>query len=150
MKTPFQKSSSRSVGAPVSRYLLDTSVLSDLVRKRPKPSIVAELRRRRSEGFATSAICVAELRFGARRHPLGLTLWTRIRSEVLSRVEVLPFDEDTALHVGDILAQLEASGEKIGFEDAAIAATALRAGLVLVTANLRHFTRIEGLTVETW
>ena len=58
--------------------------------------------------------------------------------------------ENAAVTAADILAFLERRGEPIGLPDALIAATALDAGLTMVTANVRHFRRIPKLRVENW
>ena len=99
---------------------------------------------------ATSVVCVAELRHGAARVPHGARLWERISREVLSRVNVLPVGEAEAVRAGDLLAALEARGEPIGIEDVWIGATALEHGLRVVTRNLKHFQRIQGLISESW
>ena len=51
---------------------------------------------------------------------------------------------------GDLLAQLRKKGQSLGLEDILISATALAHRLVLVTANLKHFSKVDGLTVENW
>ena len=53
----------------MSGYLLDTNVLSELVRKKPSRDVVRRLRQVRSQRLTTSAVCVLELRYGAARHP---------------------------------------------------------------------------------
>jgi tRNA(fMet)-specific endonuclease VapC len=69
---------------------------------------------------------------------------------VLGRVRVLPLDPTAAVRAGDILARLDEQGKPIGLEDVLIGATALVNGLAVVTRNLTHFERIEGLRVESW
>jgi tRNA(fMet)-specific endonuclease VapC len=59
-------------------------------------------------------------------------------------------EEDEAYLAGDILAQLQKTGQKIGLEDILISATALTHGCVLVTANTRHYSRINNLKIENW
>jgi tRNA(fMet)-specific endonuclease VapC len=66
------------------------------------------------------------------------------------RVRILPFGEAEAVRAGDLLALLESEGVPIGTEDVLIGATALEAGLTVVTRNVKHFDRIPGLTVESW
>lgn len=134
----------------MSGYLLDTNVLSELIRKRPEPVLVDRLQAVEVGELATSAVCVTELRYGAARRPDGEGLWQRIATEVLSRVEVLPLAFAEAVRGGRLLADLAARGEPIGIEDVLIAATALEHDLTVVTRNLRHFTRIEGLKAESW
>lgn len=98
----------------------------------------------------TSSICVTELRYGAARHPQGNALWTRITSEVLSGLQVLPLAQEEAERAGDLLAALDSRGKPIGIEDVLIGATALTHNLIVATRNVKHFDRIEGLTVENW
>lgn len=134
----------------MSGYLLDTNILSEVIKKRPSPGVLERLRAARRDQLATSVICVTELRYGAVRHPKTAALWQRITREVLARVRVLPLDATAAVRAGDILARLDEQGKPIGLEDVLIGATALVNGLAVVTRNLTHFERIEGLRVESW
>ena len=131
-------------------YLLDTNVLSEVLKKRPEPRLLERLRGVPAHQLWTSAVCVAELRYGTARDPRGMRLWERIAREVLARVRILPVGEAEAIRAGDVLAALEAQGRPIGMEDVLIGATALEAGLTVVTRNVRHFDRIAGLAVESW
>ena len=134
----------------MSGYLLDTNVLSEVIRKRPEPRVVERLRDVPAGSIFTSVVCVTELRYGARRRPEGDVLWERIAREVLSRVRVLPFGDAEALRAGDLLAALESAGQPIGIEDVLIGATALVGSLTVATRNVRHFRRLPGLAVESW
>ncbi len=131
-------------------YLLDTNVLSEVIKKQPEPSVLARLREIAPDSVFTSVVCVTELRYGARRRPGAEVLWERIAREVLSRVRILPVGEREALRAGDLLAALEAAGQPIGIEDVLIGATALAGSLTVATRNVRHFRRIPGLAVESW
>jgi tRNA(fMet)-specific endonuclease VapC len=132
------------------RYLLDTNVLSEVIRKDPNRGLLQRLRAVAARDVVTSAVCVAELRHGAARVAHGARLWERIAREILSRVDILPLGEAEALRAGDLLATLEARGEPIGIEDVWIGATALEHRLTVVTRNLKHFRRIPGLVSESW
>ncbi|HXH95272.1 MAG TPA: PIN domain-containing protein [Thermoanaerobaculia bacterium] len=132
------------------KYLLDTNVLSEVIRKDPNVGVLQRLNEVAPRDLVTSVVCVAELRHGAARVAHGARLWKRIRDEILSRVNVLPLGEAEAIRAGDLLATLEARGEPIGIEDVWIGATALEYGLQVVTRNLKHFRRIPGLTSESW
>jgi tRNA(fMet)-specific endonuclease VapC len=134
----------------VTGFLLDTNVLSELAKKRPVPAVVEQLRRATAESLFTSSVCVMELRFGAARHPNGQVLWQRLRREILSRVRVLALGEPEAVRAGEILADLEGRGQRIGVEDVLIAATALTHRLTLATRNVRHLGRVKGLDVRSW
>jgi tRNA(fMet)-specific endonuclease VapC len=130
-------------------YLLDTNVLSEVIRKQPSP-VVLERLGVPDESLTTSSICVAELRYGAVRRPDGEAFWARIAQEILPRVRILPLGVQEAELAGDIRAALESLGAPIGITDVLIGATALANGLVMVTRNLKHFERISGLAVESW
>lgn len=131
-------------------YLLDTNVLSELLKKRPEPAVVRAINVIPASELHTSSVCVMELRRGSRRHPKGEQLWERIRRELLGRVQILAFDEREAVLAGDISAELAASGIPIGTEDALIAATALANGLVVATRNTAHFARVTTLRAINW
>lgn len=131
-------------------YLLDTNVLSELLKKRPEPAVVRSLNVIPSENLYTSSVCVMELRHGCRRHDRPDQLWERIRSQLLVRVQILAFGEKEAVLAGDIWAALEAEGTPIGTEDVVIAATALAHGLTLASRNLRHFSQVKSLSVVNW
>lgn len=132
------------------KYLLDTNILSELVKKRPNPYLIDRLRSKPPESLFTSCICVMELRFGSMAREDSGVFWDRITSEILSRVGILPFDLPDAIAAGDILASLKKTGQLLGMEDVLIASTALSHHCVMVTANVRHFSRVETLNVENW
>jgi predicted nucleic acid-binding protein len=134
----------------VSGYLLDTNVLSELIRKRPFPGVLQRLRSIPPDQLTTPSICVTELRYGAARHPQGDALWARISNEVLSHIRVLPLGSKEAECAGELLAALESRGTVIGIEDVLIGATALVNELAVASRNVRHFTRLDRLVVESW
>ncbi len=131
-------------------FLLDTNVLSEVIRKRPAASVVDRLRAVPHQALFTSAICVMELRFGAARVPHGASLWERLRREVLPLVTILPVGEAVALRAGETLADLESRRAPIGVADLLIASTALTHGLAVATRNVKHLSRVAGLVVESW
>lgn len=135
----------------MTRYLLDTDILSNLVRRQPAPSLKARLSREPTNNLLTSVVSVYELRAGCTRRPSGgEELWQRIRQEVLSRVQILSLDYEHALRAGDLLARLREAGKPIGVEDTLIGAIALVENASVVTGNTRHFSRIPGLRLENW
>lgn len=131
-------------------YLLDTNVLSRLIRKQPDAGLLERLREHEAEGLFTSCICVMELRHGAMRRTDEGRLWRRIDREILSRVEILGIGMDDAVLAGDVLAHLWSRGQPIDVEDVLIGASALRRGFTVVTDNVAHFTRIPDLAVQDW
>lgn len=131
-------------------YLLDTNVLSELMRKRPSPAVVRRVQGLARRELFTSSLCFMELRFGAARHPKGVGLWERIREEIEPLVSILPLGYEEATRAGEVLADLEARGTLIGLEDVLIGSTALVHGISVATRNVKHLERIEGLVVENW
>jgi predicted nucleic acid-binding protein len=134
----------------MAQYLLDTHVLSELLKKKPETAVVRSLNLIPVKDLYTSSICVMELRRGSRRRPDSERLWERIERQLLVRVQILAFGEREALLAGDIQADLEGSDNPVGTEDALIAATALAHGLIVATRNTAHFSRIRTLRVINW
>lgn len=128
-------------------YLLDTNILSDLIRNPFGPAA------RRIEAVGAKAVCTsiivaAELRYGCAKKG-SPKLQARVE-EVLVTIPVMPLEVPADADYGRQRAQLEASGQPIGANDLLIAAHALALGLTLVTHNTREFSRIAGLQVEDW
>lgn len=131
-------------------FLLDTNILSELVKKKPNPGFLARLRSENPHTIYSSSICVFELRYGSALRDDFSIFWKKIMDSIISRISILQFGEDEACLAGDVLAQLQKTGQIIGVEDIYIAATALSHKCTLVTANTRHYKRIEGLKIENW
>lgn len=131
-------------------YLLDTNILSELVKKQPNSHLIQHLQSNPSQSLFTSCICVMELRFGSSLREDFESFWQNIEKEIISRVKILPLGYDEVLIAGDILAYLQKSGQTIGIEDVLIASTALIHKLVMVTVNTRHFSKIKRLVIENW
>lgn len=129
------------------RYLLDTNIVSDLVRN-PHGRITQRIRKVGEAQVCTSIIVAAELRYGAVKKTSPRL--TAQLTAVLNVLEVLPFEAPADITYGLIRAHLEQSGRPIGANDLLIAAQAVALGHVLVTDNEREFARVEGLTCENW
>lgn len=110
--------------------------------------VEARIRSARPSELGVSAITVAELRFGA--HKRRSKKLHQLIDRFLAPIQELPFDSGAADCYGRIVARLQAEGRPIGMADAMIGAHALSLGLTLVTHNLRHFRRIEGLDLDDW
>ncbi len=128
--------------------VLDTDVVSDLMRPRPAPQLVERLAETAAPEQATTAVTVGELAYGARRVDRPELYERAMR--LLAGVSVLPFDRDAAERYGDIRSELERAGRRLPDPDLRIAATALAHGAVLITGNVRHFERVPGLSCEDW
>lgn len=131
----------------MTRYLLDTNTVSDLVRN-PQGRIAARVREVGEDQVCTSIIVAAELRFGAAKR--GSSRLTAQLEAVLGALEVLPLEAPVDAVYGRLRADLEQAGQPIGGNDLLIAAQALALGHAVVTDNEREFNRIESLPCENW
>ena len=129
------------------RYLLDTNVLSDLIRN-PQGRIAERIRKVGEAQVCTSIIVAAELRYGATRKG-SARLATQLEA-VLGAMEVLAFEAPADIAYGLIRARLEQAGRPIGGNDLLIAAQAVTLGHTIVTDNEREFARVDGLLRENW
>ena len=133
------------------KYLFDTDILSNLIRRQPSPALLRRVALTPVEDQSTSSITVGELYYGARRDPTrGDILVERIEATLLPNLAVVSFDLPAARLYGEMRTNLERAGTPIGDSDTRIAAIAAANGLTVVTANTRHFERIPGLSVENW
>ena len=129
------------------QYMLDTNVVSDLVRQ-PGGPIAQRAAALEPGSLAVSIIVASELRYGAkRRGPMRLT---KQLDAVLSAIETLPLEEPADRHYGSIRSELERIGLPIGHNDLLIAAHARALGATLVTKNTSEFSRVPGLEVDDW
>ena len=129
------------------RYLLDTNLCVRVLRDRP--SGLRDRFNAEANGLCISTIVLTELLHGAAKSARPVENREQVERFV-SRLTVLPFDDDAAAHAGDIRAALERAGKMIGGYDVLIAGHARSRGLVVVTGNLGEFARVEGLRCEDW
>jgi tRNA(fMet)-specific endonuclease VapC len=129
------------------RHLLDTNVVSDLVRN-PQGLVAEHIRRVGEAQVCTSIIVAAELRYGAAKK--GSPRLARQLEAVLGALDVLPFAAPADAAYGEIRTRLEQVGRPIGGNDLLIAAQAMALGRTIVTDNEAEFGRIEGLRRENW
>ncbi len=128
-------------------YLLDTNILSDLIRN-PSGRSAQRVEMIVGQPVVTSVVAVAELRFGLVKS--GARRLAEQAEKVLATIEMLPLGDPVDRVYADIRARLERIGRPIGANDLLIAAHALSIDATLVTDNLREFTRVPSLQVENW
>jgi predicted nucleic acid-binding protein len=132
-------------------YLLDTDILSNLLRRSPSPALITKLATVPPEQQVTSSITLGELVYGAYRlEDRAGVLLQRLDETLLPNLPVIPFDASAARRYGETRAQLERRGTPIGDADLRIASIALDRDLTVVTGNVRHFEKVPGLPVENW
>ena len=129
------------------RYLLDTNIVSDLVRN-PHGRVTESIRLVGEARVCTSVIVAAELRYGAARKA-SPRLSAQVEA-VLGVLPVMPFEPPADAAYGAIRCDLERRGLPIGSNDLLIAAHAITLGCIMVTDNVREFGRVVGLSCENW
>ncbi len=129
------------------RYLLDTNIVSDLVRH-PQGRVAERIREIGESLVCTSIVVAAELRYGAAKK--ASPRLTAQLEAVLGALDVLPLESPTDAVYGRLRAGLEQAGRPIGGNDLLIAAQAVALDCILVTDNERELTRVEGLRRDNW
>lgn len=123
------------------RYLLDTCLLSELVKPRPDPSVIAWVGRQNESQLYLSALTLGELRKGVEgledgRKRVRLAQWLENELKPRFADRLLTVDEEVAERWGIVSAQASARGLAVPVIDGLIAATALVHGLIVVTRNV--------------
>jgi predicted nucleic acid-binding protein len=136
-------------------FLLDTNVVSEWVKPRPNPGVVAWLAGVDEDRVFMSVVTVAELRYGIERMPPGrrrtrLDAWLREDLPLRFEGRLLLIDDAVADTWGRVVARSETIGRPIGVTDAFIASTANVHGLALVTRNGSDFESIVGEIINPW
>ncbi len=129
------------------RYLLDTNVVSEAIKK-PNGKVARKLSRLKADSFGISAIVYCEILFGIEKNP-SEKIANQIRRGLQS-IPLLDFPGLAAKTYGVIRADLERKGLPISANDLLIAAHAIHANLTLVSDNTREFERVPGLKLENW
>ena len=133
------------------KYLLDTNVVSELMRLAPNPMIVERVDLHRLE-IAIASVVIHELLYGCLRLPESKkrqTLLNSINESALSR-PVIDYDSEAAqLHAHE-RARLSKIGKTLAFADGQIASIAASNDLILVTNNVADFQYFENLKIENW
>lgn len=129
------------------RYMLDTNICIYVIKNRP-----AQLRQRfnqLADQLCVSVITLAELIYGAEKSA-RVQQNLEVVEQFRGRLEVLPFMERAANHYGQLWAELDRAGQRIGIHDMMIGSHARSEGLTEVTNNVREFQRMPGLRFENW
>lgn len=129
------------------KYLLDTNIVSDLVRN-PAGRITERIREVGETRVCTSIIVAAELRYGVVKK--GSPRLVAQLEAVLGALEILALEIPADSAYGVLRSGLEKSGQPIGGNDLLIAAQTHALGYTLVTDNEREFSRIAELPIENW
>ena len=128
-------------------YLLDTNILSHLVRQ-PQGPVADHIADVGEANVLTSVIVACELRYGAAKR--GSRKLTRQVEAVLTAMTIRPLESDIERVYASIRVALERKGTPIGAHDMLIAAHARAIEAVCVTDNVAEFRRVPALKIENW
>jgi tRNA(fMet)-specific endonuclease VapC len=130
--------------------LLDTDIVSHLLRPEARPELVQRLREVPVRDRYTSAITIGEILYGLERTGRHEAIRARLETDFIARIEVLPFDLEAARAYGRIKAHLYRTGRPLDEPDLRIASIAASRNLTLITGNDAHFERVPALRTENW
>jgi toxin FitB len=135
--------------------LVDTNVLSALMRRAPDPTVIAWLDKQPRTSVWTTSITILEVRFGLQVMPAGkkrsvlMELFERVLTEKIER-RVAAFDTLAAQHAADLMAVRQNSGRPGELRDTMIAGIVLASRATLATRNTRHFEDLSISLVNPW
>lgn len=135
--------------------LLDTNVLSELMRAKPAPQVLEWVDAQPTGDLVITSITVAEILYGIARMPdgkrkQGLLDVASVMFDEDFAGNILPFDADAAVHYAEIAAETEAKGRVVDMADAQIAAIGRLHDAVIATRNIRHFETLGVALVDPW
>ena len=128
-------------------YMLDTNICIYVMKHYP-PQLRQKFNEL-AEQLCISSITLGELHYGVEKSARRAENLTAVEN-FAARLEVLPFGDKAAAHYGQLRAELERAGTPCGPHDMQIGGHARSEGLILVTNNMREFSRMPGLRVENW
>lgn len=131
----------------ITMYMLDTNTVSAIVTKRSAKALEAFLSRPR-DLRCVSSVTAGELLFGIAKRP-DATKFNAVLLALLDDIVILPWTVATASAYAQVRADVEKRGKPLGALDTMIAAHAMEAGAVLVTAD-KAFGNVVGLSIENW
>jgi tRNA(fMet)-specific endonuclease VapC len=128
-------------------YILDTNTL--IYYFKGQGQVAQNIANVSPQEIGISTIVLFELQVGIAKSTSPAKRTQQLR-QLLSRVNLVPFDRDSAVAAATIRAQLEQQGTPIGPFDVLIAGTAVALQATLVTHNVKEFARVSGLAIADW
>jgi predicted nucleic acid-binding protein len=135
--------------------VLDTNVLSELMRPLPNQHVISWMDQQPSDQVAITAITVAEILYGIERLPAGKRKAAFHEGAMALFNEdfagaIIPFDAQAAMVYADVVACRESIGRTISFADAQIAAICINHGISLATRNVKDFEHLDLVLLNPW
>lgn len=133
----------------MSLYVLDTDIVSLIMKGRLPGAARARLDVLPSSRVAITSVTLGELYYGALRS-LAPQKWMDATRRVVGHLDCLGFDAEAALRYGEMRAGLDGRGLSLADADLRIASICLARDLTLISGNEKHFARVPGLRYENW
>jgi tRNA(fMet)-specific endonuclease VapC len=133
------------------KYLLDTNIISDLMRPIPNPIVFERVNLCRSE-ISTASTVIHEIMYGCLRLPESRKRQAFLNyiNESVLNLPVFDYDSKAAQWHAQERARLSKIGKTLAFADGQIASIASANNLILVTNNVADFQYFENLTIDNW
>lgn len=130
------------------KYLLDTTTISDYLRK--NTSVVEQLHRTPPQEMAISTITKFEIAYGLANKPSLVKKYRYQLLELYQKTNNLAIDAEVAELAGQIRSELKKAGTPIDIPDILIAATARVTDLIVITSNVKHFSKVNKIQIIDW
>ena len=127
--------------------LLDTNICIYIINQRPA-QVIEKFQKYRAGDLGVSSVVAAELAYGVAKS--GSQKNRDALEMFLAPFEILPFDEKSVWACGELRSHLEKRGESIGSLDTLIAAHALSLDALLITNNVKEFSKVPKLKLDNW
>lgn len=130
------------------KYMLDTNICIYIIKRKPV-DVIEKFKSLSVNDVCISSVTLAELSYGVEKSQYQEKNRLALEEFTLP-LEIMPFDEEAASQYGYVRALLEGRGTPIGSLDLMIAAHALSLNSIVVTNNVKEFSRIPDLKVQDW
>jgi len=137
------------------KYLLDTCLISELVKKEPNPNVMLWINKQDENTLYLSVLTIGELQKGISKLPdshrkAELQAW--VNNDLVARFHgrLLSIDAEVAGAWGTLLGTAEKKGKRLPVMDGLIAATAGVHNLIVVTQNARDMERCQAKVINPW
>ncbi len=131
-------------------YLFDTDIITNIFKKKPSTKLLEKLAGTARRDQFISTITISEIVYGAWKSSQSKRHLDNLEKILLPAVNILGFDAKAAYVCGSLRAGLEKAGTPLALADLEIAAIAIANELTLISGNIGHFSRIEGLKLANW
>jgi hypothetical protein len=134
--------------------ILDSNVLSELMRPKPEARVIAWLDRQPQTSIWTTSVTVFEIRFGLQVMPVGKrrAIYTQGFEGLLDEIDhrIAPFDTEAAQQSSTLMASRKIQGRPRQLRDTMIAGIVLAHRATLATRNISHFDDVSATLVDPW